>query len=397
MVVAAVVLAAAIVMMAVEHLRTGRRWPGAVGWWARAALLNGFQVAAAYAGGRYWDSWLSAHRLWSADALGSVGGALAGYLAITFIYYWWHRLRHENDLLWRWLHQLHHSAQRIEIITSFYKHPLEILINGVLSSAILYLVVGLRPEAAAAAILMTGLAELFYHWNVPTPHWLGYLIQRPESHCVHHEEGVHAYNYGDLPLWDILFGTFKNPRWWDGRCGLGSENEPRFLELLAGVDVAAPRPPSWPLAARAAWALLALGLLQMAGDLAASGPLKAFGAATAASPAPKVFCALRGHETISSKVRLEVDGGDSWRAVDFPAAGQARLKGPYNRRNVYGAAIAYGPVLERPLLESSWRYGLCGRAPILDELGLAGLKGSRKRFVYESRDGKTTVLEVPCR
>jgi sterol desaturase/sphingolipid hydroxylase (fatty acid hydroxylase superfamily) len=27
---------------------------------------------------------------------------------------------------------------------------------------------------------------------------------------VHHREGVHDYNYADFPLWDILFGTFRN-------------------------------------------------------------------------------------------------------------------------------------------------------------------------------------------
>ena len=55
------------------------------------------------------------------------------------------------------------------------------------------------------------MAELLYHWNVSTPAWLGYLIQRPESHCVHHQHGLHRYNYADLPVWDMLFGTFRNP------------------------------------------------------------------------------------------------------------------------------------------------------------------------------------------
>jgi sterol desaturase/sphingolipid hydroxylase (fatty acid hydroxylase superfamily) len=81
------------------------------------------------------------------------------------------------------------------------------------------------------------LAELFYHWNVKTPHWLGYIFQRPESHCVHHQEGVHSFNYADLPLWDMLFGTFRNPRTWEARCGFGAENEHRLLEMLFGVDV----------------------------------------------------------------------------------------------------------------------------------------------------------------
>ena len=106
--------------------------------------------------------------------------------------YWWHRWRHESSFLWRWFHQLHHSPQRIEVVTSFYKHPFELLANSVLSSAILYLLVGLGPQAAAQTVLITGLAELFYHWNVKTPHWLGFIVQRPESHCLHHQEGAHS-------------------------------------------------------------------------------------------------------------------------------------------------------------------------------------------------------------
>jgi sterol desaturase/sphingolipid hydroxylase (fatty acid hydroxylase superfamily) len=158
---------------------------------------------------------------------------------ITFVYYWWHRVRHHSPLLWRVVHQVHHSPQRIEIITSFYKHPVEIVVNGVLSSAILYLGLGLSPGSAAGAVALSGLGELVYHWNVATPYWLGFVFQRPESHCVHHQEGVHSFNYSDLPVWDMLFGTFRNPRRFDARCGLGDANERRLGALLAGVDVTA--------------------------------------------------------------------------------------------------------------------------------------------------------------
>ena len=70
-----------------------------------------------------------------------------------------------------------------------------------------------------------------------TPYWLGYLFQRPESHCVHHQEGVHSYNYADLPLWDMLFGTFRNPKSCEARCGFGPAREHAAAEMLAGVDV----------------------------------------------------------------------------------------------------------------------------------------------------------------
>ena len=237
MTVAVVVIAAAIFMIGVEVAVPGREWPKVARWWWRAFLLNGVQAGSVFLAAATWDRWLPSLSLWDAARLGTTGGAALGYLVITFVYYWWHRWRHEVGFLWRWFHQVHHSPQRIEVITSFYKHPLEIVVNGVLSSAILYVLLGLGPAAASQAVLLTGVAELFYHWNVKAPYWVGYIFQRPESHCVHHQEGLHSYNYSDLPLWDIIFGTFKNPKRFATPCGFGPERELRLGEMILGVDV----------------------------------------------------------------------------------------------------------------------------------------------------------------
>ena len=231
------VLAVALVMIIVEIISPGRKWPKVGGWWFRAILLNVVQISSVFLAGVLWDRWMPGRSLWDARSLGTNLSAVMGYLVITFIYYWWHRWRHEIGVLWRWFHQIHHSPQRIEIITAFYKHPLEIFVNGALSSAILYMLCGLGAEAASLAVLLTGLGELFYHWNVRTPHWIGYIFQRPESHCVHHEEGHHHQNYADLPLWDMLFGTFYNPPAFEKTCGFGDQREQRLGAMLVGVDV----------------------------------------------------------------------------------------------------------------------------------------------------------------
>ncbi|HRI17580.1 MAG TPA: sterol desaturase family protein, partial [Burkholderiaceae bacterium] len=81
------------------------------------------------------------------------------------------------------------------------------------------IVLGLTPLAAAWVGYIAAFHGLFQHWNVRTPQWLGFFIQRPESHCVHHRQGVHAWNYGDFPLWDLLAGSLRNPREFNGRCG----------------------------------------------------------------------------------------------------------------------------------------------------------------------------------
>ena len=58
---------------------------------------------------------------------------------------------------------------------------------------------------------------------------------------LHHEFAVHARNYGDLPLWDMLFGTFANPR--DEavtaglRVGFAPEAARRVGAMLLCVDV----------------------------------------------------------------------------------------------------------------------------------------------------------------
>jgi len=38
-------------------------------------------------------------------------------------------------------------------------------------------------------------------------------------------------------MWDMLFGTFRNPKKWDARCGFGPAAEFRLGEMLRGVDV----------------------------------------------------------------------------------------------------------------------------------------------------------------
>lgn len=129
--------------------------------------------------------------------------------------------------------------------------------------------------------------------------------------------------------------------------------------------------------------LLTIGLLQMFGELLSLTGLKdagaiisGFAAATCASPAPKVFSAVRGLETYSTRFFLEWnDRNGKSQSVELTPHVYSRLSGPYNRRNVYGAALAYGPVLAtnpktRPMFESVINYALCGRAVLLGELGI---------------------------
>ena len=156
--------------------------------------------------------------------------------------------------------------------------------------------------------------------------------------------------------------------------------------------------------------LVVLGLMQMTGDLmehyvyAPVGlAFKGLGAATAASPAPKVFSSVRGLETYSTRFFVEwTDLDGVAHSVRITPEIYARLRGPYNRRNVYGAALAYGPVLPESLRDPVMRYALCGDAPLLCELGIETHRiAGRLRIRYEPLPGTDLgdlphLLEAPC-
>ncbi len=228
------VLLTGLVMLFVEQWRPAWRRDWNMGWLLRAAGFNTLQALIAHVGVQTWDRLLEGGVV--LVRLDDGAGAVAtGYLLVTFVYYWWHRARHSVPGLWRWVHRVHHSPARIEVLTSFYKHPVELVLNGVLSSLLLYTALGLSPLAVTTVVLITGLAELFYHWNVRTPRWLGWFFQRPEMHRVHHERGLHTSNFSDLPLWDALFGTLYNPHEDVGLCGFVDER--RWFDLILGKPV----------------------------------------------------------------------------------------------------------------------------------------------------------------
>jgi sterol desaturase/sphingolipid hydroxylase (fatty acid hydroxylase superfamily) len=165
-----------------------------------------------------------------------VAVGLLSFVLTSFVFYWWHRATHRFDGLWRLFHQLHHSAKRVEALTAYYAHPLDSAAAVMISALSSYLVLGASPLAAATALLLTGAFDLFVHADVVTPRWLGWIVQRPEMHTVHHAEGHHAQNYG-LPVWDLLFGTWTNPAARVQRLGFDGDRSSLIFEMLMFRDV----------------------------------------------------------------------------------------------------------------------------------------------------------------
>jgi len=122
-------------------------------------------------------------------------------------------------------------------MTAFYKHPIEILTDSALAAVVVYPLLGSSLEGALWFNFFAAAGELFYHANIATPHWVKYFIQTPELHSIHHQLDVHHYNYADLPLWDRLFGSYRDADTFAARCGLPRNNERPLGRMLLFRDV----------------------------------------------------------------------------------------------------------------------------------------------------------------
>ena len=180
---------------------------------------------------------LAQYQLFDLSHLGTYAGAAVGVFVYEGLVYFWHRAMHETPWLFRGLHQMHHSAERMDTFGAFYFSPLDMVGFTLLGSLSLSLIVGLSAQAVTVFLFATMFLGIFQHTSIKTPQWLGYFVQRPESHTIHHGKGLHKYNYSDLPIFDILFGTFRNPKGYEMDTGFYDGASARIVDMLLWKDV----------------------------------------------------------------------------------------------------------------------------------------------------------------
>jgi sterol desaturase/sphingolipid hydroxylase (fatty acid hydroxylase superfamily) len=233
----AIICGLTLIFFVLERLLPGRTLPEAPGWYGRALFLNACQLGIVLLAGVAWNRWFQGHSLFHLSHVSSqLLQGLIGWFIGTFVFYWWHRARHDVNILWRVCHQVHHSPARIEMLTAFYKHPVEIAADSVIMSALMFSLLGASLGGAAWFNVFAVFGEYFYHSNLRTPHWLGYFLQRPEHHSIHHQLDVHKFNFGDITWWDRLFGTFRETDDFAPQCGFPSQHERHLASMLLFRD-----------------------------------------------------------------------------------------------------------------------------------------------------------------
>ncbi len=162
-------------------------------------------------------------------------GALA--LVVTELpYYWWHRLAHEVDFLWRF-HAIHHSAPRLYWLNAARFHPVDTLV-GYLFQVLPLVMLGASHQVLAWFTVFVALHGLFQHANLRVrlgP--LNWVFSMAELHRWHHstllDEGNTNYG-GNVIIWDIVFGTRFLPDDRDPPTDIGIGGMPAFPTSYLG-------------------------------------------------------------------------------------------------------------------------------------------------------------------
>lgn len=147
------------------------------------------------------------------------------------------------------------------------------------------------------------------------------------------------------------------------------------------------------------YAIVLIGLLQIIGFVTKIKIVRDLGVITAAAPLPIVFTEVKGVETFASDFYLTwKNENDVEERVLITPALYSKLKGPYNRRNVYGAAIAYGPVLPETIWDPILNYGLCNDI-LENELGIPLDKETFSLYIETRTAGRddSWTLKTSCK
>ena len=157
---------------------------------------------------------------------GPIGWAVfsvAQFLFADFVFWWVHWLRHRLSVLWAF-HAVHHSAEYLNPITGYRRHPLEILW---LSAALMTLnalpvlaLVLIFPGVEAPGILLVTVANALFTVSISNLQhmqaWVTFgpvferLFVSPAMHQIHHSRDAQEsqHNFGQiLALWDWAFST----------------------------------------------------------------------------------------------------------------------------------------------------------------------------------------------
>lgn len=131
------------------------------------------------------------------------------WVALDFLDYWFHRLRHHVPWLWAF-HTIHHSQEQLTCVTSFRQHPVEQILGNIVLFIPL-LVLGIPTGVWFPLVMALNAFEAVQHSRLNWRYGPLYrVVVSPVFHNFHHSlDPKHRdVNFGKLlSVWDFMFGT----------------------------------------------------------------------------------------------------------------------------------------------------------------------------------------------
>jgi alkylglycerol monooxygenase len=132
------------------------------------------------------------------------------FLLVDLCEYWFHRLCHEVNVLWR-AHIVHHQSEEFNLSVGL-RTSLFIPFFNIFLYA-LFPLFGFDPTLVLMILFVQGFFQLLVHTKmVKKLGALEYVFVTPSAHRVHHgkNELYIDKNYGKFFIfWDLLFGTYQ--------------------------------------------------------------------------------------------------------------------------------------------------------------------------------------------
>ena len=136
------------------------------------------------------------------------------FIAIDFLYYFFHRYCHEINIFWG-THVVHHQSEDYNLSVALRQSAFQSLI-----SSVFYLPLAIVGFDPIPFLLLNALQTLYQFWIHTEairkmPQWFEFVFNTPSHHRVHHgrnPEYIDKNHGGTLILFDRMFNTFQEEK-----------------------------------------------------------------------------------------------------------------------------------------------------------------------------------------
>lgn len=171
----------------------------------------GSQVVGAFTKAFIFGVYVWAYDHWRLATLPSTALTwVAAFLLVDMLYYWFHRLSHEVNVLWA-AHIVHHQSEEYNLSVALRQSWWQGLFSWwfYLPMAVL----GIHPILIVTVGAFNTLYQFWIHTKaIDRMGWLEHIFNTPSHHRVHHGSDpkyLDRNHAGTLIIWDKLFGTFQ--------------------------------------------------------------------------------------------------------------------------------------------------------------------------------------------